>query len=93
MGLVAVVVPSAFSLITHPHRWIMIRWWKAHSSRQFSRLVVPPLLRGDDVMHLAPGWGRVAAGGGAVLVAGDDGAAQVRRHQFGDFPDVQGQAD
>src|SRR5258708_10336358 len=48
---------------------------------------------GHDVVQVARGGGLVAAGGGAVLVPGDDGAAQVRRDEVGDRADVQGQAD
>jgi len=45
-GLVAVVVPSGLSLMVQPHRWIQMRWWKAHSRMRLLRLVVPPWDRG-----------------------------------------------
>ena len=53
----------------------------------------PALAPRHDVVHVARGGRHIAAGGGAVPVPGDDGAAQVRRDQVGDGADVQGQAD
>ena len=47
----------------------------------------------DEVMHLTScGW-LVAAGEGAVLVASDDGAAQVRRDGVGGPAEVEREAD
>ncbi len=92
-GLVAVVVPSAFRVMVQPHRCTRIRWWNEHSSRQLPQAGGAALAARDDVMHVTPGGRHVAAGGGAVLVAGGDRPAQVRRHQVGAGADVQRQAD
>lgn len=73
--------------------WIMTRWWNAQTKIRPESLVGAALAARDQVVNLA-GRGRgEAAGGGAVLVPEDHGAAQVRGDGVGGGADIQGQAD
>ena len=64
-----------------------------HKTSKLVSLVAPPSLRGMMWWTWHAGGRLEAAGGGAVPVPGDDGAAQVRRDRVGRLADVQGQAD
>ena len=69
-----------------------MRWWNLHSKRRLARLVGPPLAQGIRwcTSHTDGGW--VQPGKLAMLVALDDGGAQVGWDGAGGAAEVQGLA-